>query len=77
MLTVDLLLDCTELLPEPLETPELAGTETSESVQLPAWLRRSAPELSLTAGARVRETQVRPGWGDRRPGWTVTTFLLL
>ena len=69
--------DCMKLLPEPLETPELAETETSESVQLPAWLRRSVPELSLTAGVRVRETQVRPGWGDRRLGWAVTIFLRL
>ena len=48
-------------LPEPLETPELEETETSESVRLPAWLRRNVPELFLTAGARARETQVRPG----------------
>ena len=61
--------------PEPSETPELAETETSESVLLRAWLRRNVPELFLTAGARARETQVRPG-EDCRPDLTVTIFLL-
>ena len=55
-----------KLLPEPLETPELAETEMSESAQLPVWLRRNVPGLFLTAGARARETQVR--LGDWRQG---------
>ena len=58
--------------PEPSETPELAETETSESVRLPAWLRRNVPELFLTAGAPARETQVRPG--ETRAGWTVSRY---